>query len=92
MVTAHAATMNGASAWEFVAAVTATGATLIVKAPQADVGKLKGLGFIGVLTEGMHHQTCCWSAPRMIESARAAISNLYAGHRCFTLSIDIIDR
>jgi hypothetical protein len=56
MVAAHAATMDGVGGWRFVATTTETGATLTVKAPAADLEKLRGLGFIGVLTRGMHHQ------------------------------------
>ncbi len=56
MVMAHAATMNGVNGWHYAAANTATGATLTVKPPAADLPKLRGLGFIGVLTLGMHHQ------------------------------------
>jgi len=56
MVVAHAAAMNGVGGWQFVAATTDTGAMLTVKTPALDVEKLHGLGFIGVLTHGMHHQ------------------------------------
>ena len=56
MVTAHAATMNGVDGWQFVAVSTEAGATLTVRTPASDVVKLKALGFIGVLTRGMHHQ------------------------------------
>ena len=56
MVTAHAATMNGAGGWQFAAATTADGANLTVKPPAAELPRLKGLGFIGVLALGMHHQ------------------------------------
>jgi hypothetical protein len=56
MVVAHATTMNGVGGWQFVGATTDTGATLTVKTPASDIGKLHGLGFIGVLTHGMHHQ------------------------------------
>ena len=48
--------MNGTDGWQFVAATTDTGATLMVKAPAPDDAKLRALGFIGVLTHGMHHQ------------------------------------
>ena len=54
MVTAHAAAMSGA--WRFTAAETPEGATLTVLVPEADRAKLRGLGFLGVLTRGMHHQ------------------------------------
>jgi hypothetical protein len=59
MVSAHARTMNGVDNWNFVAANTATGADLTVTVPAKDADnadKLRGLGFIGVLVHGMHHQ------------------------------------
>ena len=56
MVVAHVATMNGVKGWQLVATTTDTGATLTVKTPASDIMKLRGLGFIGVLTHGMHHQ------------------------------------
>jgi hypothetical protein len=56
MVTAHAATMNGVDGWTFAAAPIDGGASLTVHAPEKDAAKLKGLGFFGVLTLGMHHQ------------------------------------
>jgi hypothetical protein len=54
MVAAHAAAMSGA--WRFTAAETPAGATLTVLVPEADRAKLRGLGFLGVMTRGMHHQ------------------------------------
>jgi hypothetical protein len=56
MVAAHAATMDGANGWHFTAAMTDDGATLTVIPPTQDLAKLRGLGFIGVLAKGMHHQ------------------------------------
>ncbi len=56
MVMAHAATMNGVNGWRFEAAENAGGATLTVYAPASDAAKLNALGFIGVMTSGMHHQ------------------------------------
>jgi len=56
MVFAHAATMNGAGGWRMSAAEIDDGATLTVVAPAKDAAKLRALGFIGVLTLGMHHQ------------------------------------
>lgn len=56
MIAAHAATMNGAGAWRYAAADVPGGAKLTVHVPAADVAKLKGLGFFGVLASGMHHQ------------------------------------
>jgi hypothetical protein len=57
MVVAHAATMNGVDGWRLVAAERPDGATLTVTAPDAAaVPKIRALGFIGVMTRGMHHQ------------------------------------
>ena len=57
MAISHAATMNGADGWRFEAAPIEGGASLSVRVPKADQAKLQGLGFIGVMTRGMHHQT-----------------------------------
>ena len=56
MVTAHAATMNGGDGWNFKAANSEGGAVLTVTVPVKDQTKLRGLGFLGVMTHGMHHQ------------------------------------
>lgn len=56
MVIAHAATMNGGGDWTFSAEPTEIGAILTVGVPPSDLPKLKALGFIGVMTRGMHHQ------------------------------------
>ena len=56
MVTAHAATMNGVDGWTFEAAEIEDGAALTVHTPAKDTAKLRGLGFLGVLARGMHHQ------------------------------------
>jgi hypothetical protein len=57
MIMAHAATMTGVDGWKFVAATSDRGATLTVSPPdQASMAKLRALGFIGVMTRGMHHQ------------------------------------
>ena len=57
MVTAHAATMDGRNGWKFAAADHPEGAILTVTVSgMADAAKLKGLGFIGIMTWGMHHQ------------------------------------
>ena len=56
MTMAHAATMNGVDGWKFEAAEIDGGASLTVHAPAKDANKLRGLGFLGVLTLGMHHQ------------------------------------
>ena len=56
MVSAHAATMDGVGGWHFLARETEGGAIFTVHVPPHDVAKLKGLGFIGLMTRGMHHQ------------------------------------
>lgn len=56
MVLAHAATMSGVGGWLMAATPTEGGATLTVRVPPQDMAKLHGLGFIGVMTRGMHHQ------------------------------------
>ena len=56
MTTAHAATMNGVDGWKFEAAEIEGGASLTVHPSAKDPDKLRGLGFLGVLTLGMHHR------------------------------------
>ena len=56
MLLAHAATMNGVNGWRFEASTMEGGAVLTVRAPQADLRKLRGLGFMGVMARGTHHQ------------------------------------
>jgi hypothetical protein len=61
MVMAHAATMNGVEGWRFAAEPTSTGAIMTVTPPDStSMAKLRALGFIGVLTLGMHHQLHHW--------------------------------
>jgi hypothetical protein len=55
MVMAHVATMNGVGGWKLAATETSDGAVLTVLTPPRDAFKLRGLGFIGVMTLGMHH-------------------------------------
>jgi|JI10StandDraft_1071094.scaffolds.fasta_scaffold04386_4 hypothetical protein len=56
MLSAHSATMNGEDGWKFAAAQTATGSDLTVTPlDAASMVKLRALGFIGVMTRGMHH-------------------------------------
>ena len=57
MVKAHADTMQGVDGWQFAAELTGSGATMTVTPPDsAAAAKIAGLGFIGVMTRGMHHQ------------------------------------
>jgi len=57
MTLAHVMTMDGVNGWRLEAAEIPGGATLTVTPAQAsDLDKIRGLGFIGVMTVGMHHQ------------------------------------
>jgi len=57
MVKAHAHTMSGVNGMTIVAEDHPEGAVMTVAvADPADLPKLNGLGFIGIMTLGMHHQ------------------------------------
>lgn len=57
MVTGHVNTMNGVEGWKFTAARIDKGATMTVTPPdQVAMLRLKALGFIGIMSRGMHHQ------------------------------------
>lgn len=57
MASAHAATMSGVGGWTFEAEPLADGAVLTVRVTDpSDVAKARALGFLGVMTRGMHHQ------------------------------------
>lgn len=56
MVIAHAGAMDGADGWGLIASEIADGAMLIVRPPASEAAKLRGLGFFGLMTRGMHHQ------------------------------------
>jgi hypothetical protein len=61
MIMAHAVTMNGVEGWKFLAETSDTGVVLTVTPPdQASMTRLRALGFIGILTLGMHHQQHHW--------------------------------
>jgi alpha-acetolactate decarboxylase len=54
MVVAHVATMNGVEGWAMQAEEVEGGAVMTVTGP--DTARIRGLGFIGLMTVGMHHQ------------------------------------
>ncbi|WP_293864408.1 hypothetical protein [uncultured Alsobacter sp.] len=57
MVQAHAAAMDGTGGWRLVAEDRPDGAVLAVSSRlPSDVAKIRALGFIGLMTRGMHHQ------------------------------------
>ena len=61
--------MTGVDGWKFAAETSSTGAVLTVTPPdQASTVKLRALGFIGIMTIGMHHQQHHW----MLANAMAA--------------------
>lgn len=53
MTVAHAATMDGVEGWSLKAEKTADGAILTAT---GDEIRIRALGFIGLMTVGMHHQ------------------------------------
>ena len=55
MVPAHVATVNGVEGWTMQAEEIPGGAALTVTS--GDPARIRALGFIGVMTVGMHHQT-----------------------------------
>jgi alpha-acetolactate decarboxylase len=54
MVMAHVATMNGVEGWDMRAEEVGGGAVMTVNG--TDIARIRGLGFIGLMTVGMHHQ------------------------------------
>jgi alpha-acetolactate decarboxylase len=54
MVPAHVATMNGVEGWAMQAEEVEAGAVMTVTGP--DAIRIRGLGFIGLMAVGMHHQ------------------------------------
>lgn len=57
MVAAHAATMNGIDSLSLMATEIEGGARLAVSGPADEMPRVKAIGFIGVMTLGMHHQS-----------------------------------
>lgn len=55
MVPDHAATVDGDEGWTFIAEEMPDGAVLTVTG--GDPARIRALGFIGIMTVGMHHQT-----------------------------------
>ena len=53
MTVAHAATMDGIEGWSLEAEETGGGAVLTAS---GDATRIRALGFIGLMTVGMHHQ------------------------------------
>lgn len=54
MVFAHVGTMDGVEGWSMVAENVKDGAIMTVTG--SDDARIRGLGFIGLMTVGMHHQ------------------------------------
>lgn len=60
MVVAHASVMEGVEGWSYMAQATQTGAILEVSVPELEHARLRAIGFFGILTSGMHHQSHHW--------------------------------
>jgi hypothetical protein len=57
MIKAHAETMSGTDGMTFSAEDHPEGAVMVITVENpADLPRLKGLGFFGIMTQGMHHQ------------------------------------
>lgn len=54
MVPAHVAAMNGVMGWQMSGEDITGGAALTIKG--TDIARIRALGFIGVMSVGMHHQ------------------------------------
>ena len=57
MTMAHVATMNGVNGTHMVAQEVERGASVTVT---GDTARIRALGFIGMMTSGMHHQAHHW--------------------------------
>jgi len=72
MVPAHAAAINGLHGWSAAAAPAPDGVRLTVTASDAnEVRHIRGLGFIGLMVSGGHHQ------PHHLAMARGAFSHTH---------------
>ena len=56
MAAAHAQAMNGAAGWVYAVHEVPGGVELDVTGPDRDTGRIRGLGFAGILARGGHHQ------------------------------------
>ncbi len=61
MALGHASVMDGTDGWSYSGEIVANGATLTVLVPDADLAKLKAIGFYGLLASGPHHQQHHWA-------------------------------
>lgn len=60
MVMAHTNVMEGVDGWTYMAEATQAGVILEVHVPELDSMRLHAIGFFGILTAGMHHQSHHW--------------------------------
>ena len=60
MILGHASVMDGVDGWGYSSDVVDGGAAITVTVPDADLARLEGLGFYGLLASGMHHQPHHW--------------------------------
>ena len=60
MILGHASVMDGVDGWNYSADIVEGGAAISVTVPSADLARLEGLGFYGLLASGTHHQPHHW--------------------------------
>ncbi len=60
MTVAHSGVMEDSGPWSFNAVKTDTGAVLTVTTSADDLVKMKAIGFFGIISLGMHHQSHHW--------------------------------
>src|SRR4029077_7477286 len=75
MIPAHAGEINGLNGWTAKAAPLPNGERLTVTASDpAEVQHIRGLGFIGLLVSGSHHQ------PHHLAMAKGEFGHEHPGH------------
>jgi len=72
MIPAHALEINGVNSWSVNSAPTANGVLLtVVSSDPKEVQHIRGLGFIGILVSGSHHQ------PHHLAMAKSELSHTH---------------
>ncbi|HEV8680830.1 MAG TPA: hypothetical protein VGQ90_15750 [Stellaceae bacterium] len=75
MIPAHAQSINGRNGWRVTAAALPNGEILTVAASDPkEIQHIRGLGFIGLLASGAHHQ------PHHLAMAKGAFDHEHAAH------------
>jgi len=75
MIPAHAQSVNGLNGWSVTAAPLPNGELLTVTASDPkEILHIRGLGFIGILASGAHHQ------PHHLAMAKGGFDHAHPGH------------